>query len=375
MLPTSQRTAAFSLRVLVLGVLASIATTGCDIVTADLRHAATSEWRKSYTLEPGGRLEVSNVNGRIQVEASEGNQVEIVAQKKARGISEDAAKEAADRVEIKETVSSSSIRIETRMPQTSGMFRGSAEVSYSVRVPSGADVKLTTVNGGIDLSRLTGKIDVETTNGGIVAREVGGAIQASTTNGGVEVELTQVASGGVKLGCVNGGIKLRLPSEAAATISASVANGGIDADGLKLETTDSSRRSLEARLNGRTDDQDRRYERRDQARRALTSPVGNNELRSARAAAGLSGEPSLQQSENGRFSLRERAGALRHSSGSLRHRLDQRAVKVGFQDRRVDVALPADRLRISKPLCHRFHGLDDVAFGLGVRFEGFEVFE
>jgi len=67
---------------------------------------------------------------------------------------------------------------------------------------------------------------------------------------GVEVELTQVASGGVKLECVNGGIKLRLPSEAAATISASVANGGIDADGLKLETTDSSRRSLEARLNG-----------------------------------------------------------------------------------------------------------------------------
>jgi len=250
MLPTPQRTATFSVWVLVLGVLASIATTGCDIVTADLRHAATSEWRKSYTLEPGGRLEVSNVNGRIQVEASEGNQVEIVAQKKARGISEDAAKEAADRVEIKETVSSSSIRIETKMPQTSGMFRGSPEVSYSVRVPSGADVKLTTVNGGIDLSRLTGKIDVETTNGGIVAREVGGAIQASTTNGGVEVELTQVASGGVKLECVNGGIKLRLPSEAAATISASVANGGIDADGLKLETTDSSRRSLEARLNG-----------------------------------------------------------------------------------------------------------------------------
>ena len=179
MLATSQRTAAFSLRVLALGVLASVATTGCDIVTADLKHAATSEWRKSYTLEPGGRLEVSNVNGRIQVEASAGNQVEIVAQKKARGISEDAAKEAADRIEIKETVSSSSIRIETKMPQTSGMFRGSAEVSYSVRVPSGADVKLTTVNGGIELSRLTGKIDVETTNGGIVAREVGGPIEAS----------------------------------------------------------------------------------------------------------------------------------------------------------------------------------------------------
>ena len=48
----------------------------------------------------------------------------------------------------------------------------------------------------------------------------------------------------------NGGISLRLPGDARATISASVANGGIDTGGLSLETTDSSRRRLEARLNG-----------------------------------------------------------------------------------------------------------------------------
>ena len=83
-----------------------------------------------------------------------------------------------------------------------------------------------------------------------------------------------MAKGGVKLGCTNGGIKLRLPSDAAATISASVANGGIDADGLQLETTESTppepRGAAERR---RPVDQDRGHERRDQDRRALTSPV------------------------------------------------------------------------------------------------------
>jgi hypothetical protein len=244
----SRRTALW-LRVLVLGALA-VAASGCDIVTADFKHSATSVWRKTYTLEAGGHLEVSNVNGRIRVEPSDGNQVEIVAEKKGRGASEDSAKDVAERVEIKETVSGSSIRIETKPPQTNGLFRGSVEVSYSVRVPADAEVKFTTVNGGIELSRQNGKIDAETTNGGIVARDIGGPIEAATTNGGVEVELTQVAKGGVKLGCVNGGIKLRLPSDAAATISASVANGGIDAGGLKLEATESTRRSLEGRLNG-----------------------------------------------------------------------------------------------------------------------------
>jgi DUF4097 and DUF4098 domain-containing protein YvlB len=119
-----------------------------------------------------------------------------------------------------------------------------------VKVPASADVRFSTVNGGIDLLGLTGRVNAETTNGGIRAREVGGPIEASTTNGGVDVELTRVADAGVKLECTNGGIKLRLPGNARASISASVTNGGIDADGLSLETSESTRRRLEARLNG-----------------------------------------------------------------------------------------------------------------------------
>jgi DUF4097 and DUF4098 domain-containing protein YvlB len=250
MLTRTRRSAAISLPVLALSVVSVVSTTACDIVTADLKHTVTAEWRKSYTLEPGGRVEVSNVNGRIRVEPSEGNQVEIIAEKKGKGVSEEAAKQSVDQIQIKETVSGSTIRVETKTPRTSGLFHGSTEVSYSVRVPAGAEVKFTTVNGGIELSRLTGRINAETTNGGITARDVGGAIDASTTNGGVDVELTHVAKGGVTLGCTNGGIKLRLPADAAATISASVTNGGIDADGLQLEKTESTRRTLEARMNG-----------------------------------------------------------------------------------------------------------------------------
>jgi len=250
MLNPSHRPRSVSLPVVVLAALTFAATSACDIVTADLKHQATADWRKTFTLEPGGRVEIENVNGRIHVTPSDGSQVEVVAEKKAKANSEDAAKEALERVEIKDTVSGSTIRVETKTPRSNSLFGGSVEVSYTVRVPASADVKFVTVNGGIEISRLTGKITAETTNGGIVARDVGGPIDASTTNGGVEVELTTVARGGVKLGCTNGGIKLRLPSDAAATISASVANGGIDADGLQLDKSESSRRSLEARLNG-----------------------------------------------------------------------------------------------------------------------------
>jgi hypothetical protein len=232
-----------------LVLVSLVALQGCDVVTADLKHSETAEWRKSYELAPGGRVEISNVNGKIQVTPSTGHTVEVVAQKTAKAATTEAAKEALDKVEIREEVSPSSISIATRMPR-GGWFGGSTQVKYTVRVPAGAEVKFTTVNGGVDVSGLAGRITAEATNGGVVARDISGAIDASTTNGGVDVELTKLAEGGAKLECTNGGLKLALPADSKATISASVTNGGIDASGLAIDATESSRRRLEGKMNG-----------------------------------------------------------------------------------------------------------------------------
>jgi Toastrack DUF4097 len=230
-------------------ILASVSA--CDIVTADFKSQETAEWRKSYSLQPGGRIDISNVNGKIEVEPSRGNTVEVIALKSARGASPDAAREALGRIDIAESASPTSIRIETKLQRASGLFnRGGMEVRYTVKVPASVEARFTTVNGSIELAGLTGRVNAETTNGGIHAREIAGPIEASTTNGGVDVELTRVVEPGVKLECTNGGIKLRLPSEARATILASVTNGGIEADGLALDRSESTRRRLEARLNG-----------------------------------------------------------------------------------------------------------------------------
>jgi hypothetical protein len=67
------------------------------------------------------------------------------------------------------------------------------------------------------------------------------------------VDLARVAEPGVKLECTNGGIKLRLPADAKGTVFASVTNGGIGLtpiEGMTVDTTESTRRRLEARLNG-----------------------------------------------------------------------------------------------------------------------------
>jgi len=227
-----------------------LATAGCDIVTADLKHAETAEWRRTYELEPGGSVEIRNVNGKIRVERSTGRTVEVVATKSGRGGTPDEAKRALERIEIVETAAPSSIRIETKLQRTGSWFGSSPSVEYAVRVPEGGRLSVTTVNGGVELRDISGDITAETTNGGISARDVAGSIDASTTNGGVDVEMLELGDRGARLECTNGGISLRLPAGARATISASVTNGGINTSGLNLDTTESTRRRMEARLNG-----------------------------------------------------------------------------------------------------------------------------
>ena len=227
------------------------ASAGCDVITADLRHTERSEWRRTYELSATGRVEINNVNGKIDVEPSTGQNVEVVAVKIARGATPELAKEALGRADITEDASRDLVRLTTKYARSGGWLHGqNVQVEYTVKVPPAAEVKFVTVNGGVNVTGLSGRVTAETTNGGVVARNVSGAIEAGTTNGGVDVELTRVAEGGAKLECTNGGIKLRLPQDAKATISASVTNGGIDTGGLTVEATESSRRRFEGKLNG-----------------------------------------------------------------------------------------------------------------------------
>ena len=234
--------------------IVALMSAGCDIAMADFNEQESVEWRKSYEWSEGGRIEISNVNGKIEVSPGQGNTVEVYAKKIGKASSKEAAKAAIDRIQIVESATGGVIKIETRVDRSGGdgLFNHSqGQVEYVVRVPEDAEMKLTTVNGGVELSGLTGRVVAEATNGGVRGRDIAGQIEATTTNGGVEMDLAAVAAGGVKLECTNGGIILRLPSDAKATISARISNGGIDTTGLNLQSRgESSRRRLEGDLNG-----------------------------------------------------------------------------------------------------------------------------
>ncbi len=160
--------------------LALTVSAGCDIAMADFAEKETAEWRKTYELSPGGRVEIGNVNGRIKVRSGEGNTVEVVALKTAKAGSVDAAKQTLGRIEIRESSSPDGIKVDTHFDRaSSSMFSHyNWQVEYTVRVPVAANVKLSTVNGGVEITGVSGRVVAEATNGGVMARGISGTIEA-----------------------------------------------------------------------------------------------------------------------------------------------------------------------------------------------------
>jgi hypothetical protein len=215
----------------------------------DNQAEAKSEWKKTYTLAKAGTFEIRNTNGLIEVSPGDGDQIVVTAERIAKAATDEAAKDAAEKIEIRETVSADNIILDSKMSIT-GMFGGNRQVKFHVRAPRGTTLRLSNTNGAIEITDMTGEMTLDTTNGAVKAVGISGVTHASTTNGGVSLDFDTVPAGGISAETTNGAVVVTIPKDSKAHISARVSNGGIEADGLALAVTDQSRRRLDATVNG-----------------------------------------------------------------------------------------------------------------------------
>lgn len=240
-----------------LGLLA----VGCDVqvgekgVSLDMADGkASDDWVRSYTLRPGGTLEITNVNGEIAVSGSDGPQVEVRARRNVRTHSDETAQEALRRVRMDEDVTPDRVAIASSIDRAEDgpgfQLRSPLSIAYDVRVPAGLIVSVKTEQGGVRLEDVSGRMTAATTNGGITGRGLSGAITASAVNGGVQLDLATIEDT-IAVSTTNGGVRLELPADGKATLEGTCVNGGIDVDqDLAVVASASSRCRLAAMLNG-----------------------------------------------------------------------------------------------------------------------------
>jgi hypothetical protein len=233
----------------VSAALAAVVLSGCGIPVGPHGPRVSETWTHTYPLSSTGEVTIVNANGRIEVEGVPGNTVAIEAEKIARGATEQIARDLLPRIPIDERVMPDFVSVETR--RLNGFLIGASyEVRYRVKMPRTATLRATTVNGGVWVKTMDGRVIARTTNGGIVATEMSGAVEARSVNGGVRVQFASLGTEPVELRTVNGGVRVAMPQTAKATVNASWVNGGISLSGLQFEVREQARRRFEGRLNG-----------------------------------------------------------------------------------------------------------------------------
>jgi hypothetical protein len=230
-------------------LVAGLAAAGCHGPIGELTGRASDEWVRSYELSPDGEIQVSATNGTIDLEGYEGKTVEVRAERIARAVTDDAARELVSKIRINEEVAPDRVAIRTE--GVSGLLVGvSYQVKYHVRAPHSVVARMRVTNGIVTARRFSGHL-IATSTSGIVGEALGGRLEARSTNGTVRIALQQVAPAGVTLRTTNGRVDLSLPASAKADLTAECRNGGVTVEGLSFEPSgEQSRRAVRGKLNG-----------------------------------------------------------------------------------------------------------------------------
>jgi DUF4097 and DUF4098 domain-containing protein YvlB len=204
------------------------------LATGSLFASVTEEETFSYKLDDGGRFSLSNVNGSVVVTGGGGDSVEIIAIKKADN------QEDLDKIEIEISHSADEIVVETELGESNRWFshgNNSGSVKYEVIVPMATRLdSVETVNGGVNISGVSGKVVAESVNGDLEVSDLAGDVGLSTVNGSIEAEFSRLEDQQrVNIETVNGRVTIDLPEKADADISADTLNGGINASDFGLE--------------------------------------------------------------------------------------------------------------------------------------------
>lgn len=211
----------------------SVLAAACDVKVGEkgvsvnvAAEQASDTWTRKYALSNGGRLELSAVNGAVQVRGTSEAEAEVTVVRDASAMTRGDAQEALASTDILEEAGPDAVKIEIRQNEK---HPGRLRVRATVAVPRGLTASIRTQNGSIELENVDGRITVAAANGAIDGRNVSGRLSASVVNGRLSIDLGRTFDG-VELKSTNGAIRVGIPSEANADLQLDALNGSVFVD-------------------------------------------------------------------------------------------------------------------------------------------------
>ncbi len=204
--------------------------------------AAAQDYHFTKTLAAGDRLEISNINGNVDVTRATGRVAEVTVTKTVKR---------GDRSMVKAIMEEGGggMRVCTVYLNNNPDRRGcdgdsnngnnhnsrrrdnaEVEMHYVVHVPAGARLDVDDVNGNVTVTGAGDDSKIETVNGD-VNFDGAGASSLSTVNGKVIGTFSRATwDGSMKVETVNGSVELTFPADFNAELSGETMNGSVRTD-------------------------------------------------------------------------------------------------------------------------------------------------
>lgn len=206
------------------GLWLSLAAIAGFLAMALPAQAATAIFDQTYPLHAGGAFALANVNGAVQIEGWDRQQVEVRAVKTTLHEGDDLSM-----VHIDVQSDGNQVAVNTRYPAGSGV---QVTVDYEIHVPyklRWAEVE--TINGDVRVRGIAGAGVLGSVNGNVQMVDSNGRFSARTTNGDVRLQMKSMPDGDpVSLTTVNGSVVLALPERVNADVRVVNRNGDFHSD-------------------------------------------------------------------------------------------------------------------------------------------------
>ena len=195
-------------------------------VGVDSGGARREETRRSFTLEPGARVEVVRINGAVNIKTADTDAAEVHIVRTA-----DSA-EALEYSPVTVECSPESLVVSGERRDGGNFWRwlsggGRSRQEVTLTLPRRVELSASHVNGAVTVGELEGPVEVSHVNGRVEVAQAVGRSEVRHVNGGVRVGVSQLGKDGMDVSHVNGNIEVRFRQIANADVEVERQNGGL----------------------------------------------------------------------------------------------------------------------------------------------------
>lgn len=194
---------------------------------ADNQGDAKEEIRKSFELQPGARVEVQGINGRVDIQTSDTKTAEVYVLRTA------SSRDSLNLREVTVEQTAAGLLVKSRQVRHGfweHLFGTNPKEDVTIKAPRQIALALKGINGRVTAGDIEGSVEAKGINGRVELGQFNGSAEINGINGDVSLIVSRLGSEGMHVSGINGAIELKLATGVNADLEAHGMNGNVRSD-------------------------------------------------------------------------------------------------------------------------------------------------